>query len=217
MTALFARQNTDVIRIQNMTDDVREGLAIRAPVVSSGGIPQEIFADGTVITDVNRETNSITVSNPTRGAVPPGTELQVSYDFQGTVEPWMNYRADCDPRFQFIRRSTPRSFGYLNGYMIGTASAPNGVPTGAGISFPVDPQVGEYFLRIDYFPQKLFRFDGKRWVQISENVRTGLGYGFDNQSQTSRFINDVDRTGVAPEGTVPTRQSLSKALKAKPD
>jgi hypothetical protein len=101
--------------------------------------------------------------------------------------------------------------------MIGTTQAPNGEPTGAGIAFPANPEIGEYFLRIDYYPQKLFRFDGKRWVQISENVRTGLGFDSDDRSQLSRFINDDDRTSVSPEGTVPTRQSLSKALKIKPD
>lgn len=216
-TALFARQNTNVIRLQDMSSDVNPGLVIRATVLSSDGVPQNIFSEGTTIIAVNRETGTITTSSNTLGAIPPGTKLEISYDFNGKVEPWMNYRADCDPRYQFIKRSTPRSFGYINGYMIGDGRAPNGVPTGAGIAFPANPETGEYFLRIDYFPQKLFRFDGKRWVQISENVRTGLGFDFENRSQLSRFINDVDRTGVAPEGTVPTRQSLSKALKVKPD
>jgi hypothetical protein len=101
--------------------------------------------------------------------------------------------------------------------LVGTTEAPNGEPTGAGVTFPVSPAVGDYFLRIDYLPQKLFRFDGRRWVEISRNVRTDLGLGFEDQSQLSRFINDADRTQVAPEGTVPTRQSLSKALRVKPD
>ena len=59
----------------------------------------------------------------------------------------MDYRADSDPRFQFIARSSPRSFGYTTGYLDGTGEAPNGFPTGAGIAFPQNPQVGAYFLR----------------------------------------------------------------------
>lgn len=216
-TSLFARQNVTVIGIEDFTDDLRTGLVIRATVFSDNGTPQKIFADGTTIVSVNRELRTITTSSPTLGALPPGTKLDVSYNFTGTVEPWMDYRADCNPRFQYIKRSSPRSFGYINGYMIGTTQAPNGEPTGAGIAFPANPEIGEYFLRIDYYPQKLFRFDGKRWVQISENVRTGLGFDSDDRSQLSRFINDDDRTSVSPEGTVPTRQSLSKALKIKPD
>jgi len=217
VTSNFSKQNVTTISIIDMTEDVRVGLVIRCVLFSSNGTPQSIFPDGTTITQVNRLDGTITVSNPTRGALPEGSRLEVSYDFKGTVEPWMDYRADCDPRFQFIKRSSPRSFGYLNGYMIGTTEAPNGEPTGAGISFPANPATGEYFLRIDYTPQKLFRFDGRRWVEISQNVRTDLGLGFEDKSQLSRFINDVDRTAVAPDGTVPTRQSLSNALRVKPD
>jgi hypothetical protein len=70
--------------------------------------------------------------------------------FTGTVTSVMDFRADCDPTFQYISRSAPRSFGYTTGYMTGDGSAPNGFPTGAGISFPTNPAVGDYFLRIDY-------------------------------------------------------------------
>lgn len=216
-TALFTRQNSTVIPIEMMPVDVRTGLVIRCVLYSSNGTPQNIFVDGTVITAVDRIASTITVSNATTGAIPAGSYLEISYDFTGTVEPWMDYRADCDPRFQYIRRASPRKFGYLEGYLVGTTEAPNGEPTGAGISFPVSPATGDYFLRIDYLPQKLFRFDGRRWVEISRNVRTDLGLGFEDQSQLSTFINDVDRTRVAPQGTVPTRQSLSKALRVKPD
>jgi len=217
ITALFARQNSTTISIQDMPEEVRAGLVIRCVIFSSNGTPQDIFSADTTIISVDRINSTITTSSATRGAIAAGTELEISYDFVGTVEPWMDYRADCDPRFQFIKRSSPRSFGYLNGYLVGTTEAPNGEPTGAGVTFPVSPAVGDYFLRIDYLPQKLFRFDGRRWVEISRNVRTDLGLGFEDQSQLSRFINDADRTQVAPEGTVPTRQSLSKALRVKPD
>jgi hypothetical protein len=217
VTSLFARQNSITIPLQSMPADVTVGLVIRSVIFSSNGTPQSIFADGTTIVAVDRINNTITVSSPTTGAIPAGTALEVSYDFIGTVEPWMDYRADCDPRFQYIRRASPRRFGYLEGYLVGTTEAPNGEPTGAGISFPVSPANGDYFLRIDYLPQKLFRFDGRRWVEISRNVRTDLGLGFEDQSQLSTFINDVGRTQVAPGGTVPTRQSLSKALRVKPD
>ena len=217
VTSLFARQNVVIIPLQAIPADVTVGLVIRSVIFSSNGTPQNIFADGTTIVAVDRINSTITVSSPTTGAIPAGTDLEVSYDFIGKVETWMDYRADCDPRFQYIRRSSPRRFGYLEGYLVGTTEAPNGEPTGAGISFPVSPSTGDYFLRIDYLPQKLFRFDGRRWVEISRNVRTDLGLGFEDQSQLSTFINDVGRTRVAPDGTVPTRQSLSKALRVKPD
>ena len=134
--------------------------------------------------------------------------------FTGTVTSVMDFRADCDPTFQYISRSAPRSFGYTTGYMTGDGSAPNGFPTGAGISFPTNPAVGDYFLRIDYLPQLLYRWDGKLWIQISQNVRTQTGFGsVENQSQLSSFINNDAKIYVNNDNAViPQAQPLSNVL-----
>lgn len=138
--------------------------------------------------------------------------------FTGTISTQMDYRADCDPRFQYIARATPRSFGYVAGYLTGTDQAPNGLPTGAGIAFPQNPQVGDYFLRIDYLPQILYRWDGKLWVRISENVRTDTGFTSDDLSQKSLFINDADTIYMQQTQTVvPQAQPLSSILQLSPD
>ena len=129
----------------------------------------------------------------------------------------MDYRADCDPRFQYIARSSPRSFGYSTGYLTGDGQAPNGFPTGAGISFPQNPQVGDYFLRIDYAPQILFRWDGARWVRISKNVRTETGFYANNTSQLSGFINNENQTQLTDGSYVPQAQPLSSILTLAPD
>jgi hypothetical protein len=137
--------------------------------------------------------------------------------FTGTISQQMDYRADCDPAFQFIARSSPRSFGYTTGYLDGTGEAPNGLPTGAGISFPQNPQVGDYFLRIDYFPQLLYRWDGRLWVRISQNVRTQTGFTEANKSQMSGFINNRAETKLTDGTFVPQRQALSTILGLTPD
>ena len=144
----------------------------------------------------------------------------VAPNFTGT-EPYgpntMDYRADADPRFQFIARVSPRSFGYTTGYLDGTGEAPNGFPTGAGISFPQDPQVGAYFLRTDYLPQILYRWDGRIWVRISTNVRTPTGFTETDLSQQSSFINNSNVT-VTTDGTeIPQKQALSTILTIAPD
>jgi hypothetical protein len=137
--------------------------------------------------------------------------------FTGTISTSMDWRADCDPAYQFIARSSPRSFGYTTGYLDGTAEAPNGFPTGAGISFPQNPQVGDYFLRIDYFPQILYRWNGRLWVRISTNVRTETGFTELDQSQLSGFINDTNETKLTDGTYVPQRQALSTILTLAPD
>ena len=138
--------------------------------------------------------------------------------FTGTISTQMDWRADCDPAFQYISRASPRSFGYEAGYLTGDGQAPNGEPTGAGISFPQNPQVGDYFLRIDYTPQILYRWDGQLWVRISTNVRTDTGFTADDKSQLSNFINNEaviynNNTG----NLIPSAQPLSSILQIAPD
>jgi hypothetical protein len=138
--------------------------------------------------------------------------------FSGTISQQMDFRADCDPRFQYISRYTPRSFSYTNGYLTGDGTAPNGLPTGTGIAFPNNPQVGDYFLRIDYLPNVLFRWDGTIWVRMSTNVRTETGFTEQDKSLLSGFIND---TGViysnAEQQLIPEAQPLSTILTIAPD
>jgi hypothetical protein len=137
--------------------------------------------------------------------------------FTGTVSTQMDFRADCDPAYQYIARSSPRSFGYTTGYLSGDGQAPNGFPTGAGIAFPQNPKVGDYFLRTDYFPQLLYRWDGKLWIRISTNVRTETSFNATNTSQLSGFINNEQQTVLTSGTTVPQSQPLSSILQLTPD
>lgn len=141
----------------------------------------------------------------------------VAPGFTDEITPVMDFRADCDPRFQFIARSSPRSFGYTTSYLSGDGQAPNGFPTGAGISFPQNPQVGDYFLRIDYLPQLLYRWDGQLWVRISENVRTETAFTYNDKSQTASFINNSNVTVTTSGATIPQKQALSTILTIAPD
>lgn len=218
LVAVGAGPNVNRIFVDGtLTNDVSTGLLLKATVYSENGTPNQIFPTGTRIIAVDRETNSIVVDNYSLGSMPAGTLIYVNYDFDKPITLEMDYRADCDPAFQFIKRASPRSFGYVNGYMTGDHQAPNGEPLVAGTQFPSNARVGDYFLRIDYLPQQLYRFDGFLWVHISSNVRTDTGFTDEDQSQLSRFINDRERTPVSSGGTIPTRQSLSNALRIKPD
>lgn len=138
--------------------------------------------------------------------------------FTGTISTEMDWRADCDPAFQYITRASPRSFGYEAGYLTGDGQAPNGYPSGAGIAFPQNPQVGDYFLRIDYMPQILYRWDGKLWVRISTNIRTDTGFTADDKSEISTFINNEAEIYNNNTGNlIPSAQPLSSILQLAPD
>ena len=110
---------------------------------------------------------------------------------------------------------TPDRNGY-NGYLLGDGIAPNGEVFGSGIGFPTSQEEGDYFLRVDMFPNRLFRYDGRRWVKMEDSVRQTLTNTDDRLTQKGTFINNTNESTIGGEA-VKERQSVSKALKAKAD
>ena len=112
---------------------------------------------------------------------------------------------------------TPKSFGYTMGYLTGDNMAPNGLPVTPGVSFPLHPSTGDYCLRLDYFPNRLFRYSGSMWTAISDDVRTPIDWGFENKTQRSSFVNNPYTVSTSDQGNIPSRQSLSELLKPEAD
>ena len=110
---------------------------------------------------------------------------------------------------------TPSKEG-SNGYLLGDGIAPNGEQFGFGISFPAQSDKGDYFLRTDFLPNRLFRSDGGRWVKMEDNVRMTLTNTDTRSTQKGTFVNNTKTSTIAGE-SVTERQSLSTALKPKAD
>jgi len=113
--------------------------------------------------------------------------------------------------------NTPKSFGYLAGYLTGDTHAPNGLPVTPGVSFPPTPTSGDYCLRLDYFPNRLFRYNGAAWLAISDNVRTDLDLADGALTQRASFVNNTYTVATTDQGNIPSRQSLSKILQPNAD
>lgn len=90
---------------------------------------------------------------------------------------------------------SPKRNGYT-GYLLGDGIALNGTPFGHGIVFPNGALNGDYFLRTDFFPNRLFRFDGSRWVKREDAVRTTMTPTSTRNTQKGAFINNANRVGV---------------------
>ena len=105
--------------------------------------------------------------------------------------------------------------GY-NGYLLGDGIPTNGEAFGHGISFPSNTTTGDFFLRTDFSPNRLFRFDGARWVKQEDNVRMTLTGTNTRTHQKGTFVNNTTTNTIAGE-SVTERQSLSKALRPKAD
>jgi len=113
---------------------------------------------------------------------------------------------------------TPVANGWLTGYLTGNAMPPNGLPVTPGTVFPSNALVGDYVLRLDYFPNRLFRYDGNRWIKVEDNVRTNLTPGAsDNTTQRNKFITNTTTLGTKERGDIPTLQGLSDLLRPSAD
>ena len=108
----------------------------------------------------------------------------------------------------------PDRSGY-QGYLLGVEGN-NGAPYGMGISFPTASVDGDYFLRTDYSPKRLFKYDGNRWIKLQDGVRVDLTNTNTRNTQKTTFINNPAQSQIGGE-TVKEKQSLSKALRPKAD
>ena len=110
---------------------------------------------------------------------------------------------------------TPLASGYL-GYLVGDGIPPNGAPFGVGSTFPLVSVEGDYFLRTDLLPNRLFRYSGSSWSKVEDNVRAELSNTDTRNTQLGTFINNTTINEISGEKVV-ERQALSKALRAKAD
>jgi len=128
------------------------------------------------------------------------------------------FKADSDKVRVDKTEITPVANGWLAGYLTGNSLPPNGLPVTPGTVFPPNALIGDYVLRLDYFPNRLFRYSGDRWIKVEDNVRTNLTPdASDNKTQRNKFVNNTDTLKTKDRGNIPTLQGLSDLLKPSAD
>ncbi len=63
------------------------------------------------------------------------------------------------------------------------------VNTGFGTEFPKDPQKGDMFLRVDYLPSRLYKWNDKKWIEISKEQTDQYAY---DQEYIKHLIEKID-------------------------
>jgi hypothetical protein len=84
----------------------------------------------------------------------------------------------------------PLRTGYT-GYLFGDGFPPNGYVFGQGIRFPQEVAKDDYFLRLDFLPNRLFKFNGQRWLKVEDNVRMTMTNTDTRQTLKTSFVNNT--------------------------
>jgi len=100
-------------------------------------------------------------------------------------------------------------------YFAGDGTPPNGGPlVGAGISFPPGMTDGQYYLRLDYYPERLFQKQGNIYKLIQQDV---LKYWTAYNRVLDTFIDNNNVTVLSDGTTMPEKQSVSQIGKQRVD
>ena len=105
----------------------------------------------------------------------------------------------------------------IDHYLSGDGIPPNGAPVLTLTSFPATPVKGEYVLRVDYMPNRLYIFNGKKWVYVEDNVRMQITNYTDRYTYKTKNFNDKTSITLADGTKLDSRQSLSNVLRARED
>jgi hypothetical protein len=65
---------------------------------------------------------------------------------------------------------------------ISTASS----QAGFGTKFPTNPQKGDMFLRVDMLPNKLFKWNGQKWIEVAKSTTDRYAY----EEEYIKYITD---------------------------
>lgn len=84
----------------------------------------------------------------------------------------------------------PVRAGYT-GYLVGDGFPVNGYYFGSGIQFPGNAVIDDFFLRTDFLPNRLFRFDGDRWNKVEDAVRMTMTNSDTRRTLKTSFINNT--------------------------
>lgn len=103
-----------------------------------------------------------------------------------------------------------------NHYLSGDGIPPNGIPVKVLTQFPNFPTKGEYVLRTDYVPNRLFIFNGSKWTHVEDNIGIQANASGTERFRTNQF-NNKDKLRLADGVEIDARQGLSKALQIQED
>lgn len=187
------------IKCNPITDAQEFRDILDAPILDSNGdtIPGGCDGDTTLRDILSTRENDLKITD----AIVAAAEKEV---------PFRYFQAQ---HFYILPNENPNFMG--QDIWTGNGIPPNeSKPVNSGIAWPMQPLVGDYFLRTDYSPPQLFKRETNKWIRIQTAWRNPWQPA--TQGLVS-FINNTNTSKFADGSEAPEQQNLRNAVKPKLD
>lgn len=110
---------------------------------------------------------------------------------------------------------SPEGYPLIEYWASGDGIPPNGQPlAGIGVKFPPDMKDGEYYLRVDYTPDRLFQKQGNVFKRIEDDLRR---WWTPTNVPLDGYINNNNMSTLDDGTVIREKTPISKAVSAKTD
>jgi hypothetical protein len=95
------------------------------------------------------------------------------------------------PNTKSAEAAPGRNRGIMNPLLVQADNAPNlgrASHSDFGNQFPNTPEKGDVYLRTDYLPNRLFKFNGNKWIEVDKNQKDLYAY---NDMYVQHLINEI--------------------------
>ena len=185
------------LKLKKITDSQQFADILNKPATDANGDPSGMTLRDLLSThNKELEINDQVVAQAEADAPQSGYETRQFYTLavDDTGKPTLTTADETDiSAASTIRASqvngVPERTGYT-GYLVGDGFPVNGYEFGFGIQFPMAPAQNDFFLRTDFLPNRLFRFDSTRWIKVEDAVRMSMTNTDTRSTFKTNFINN---------------------------
>jgi hypothetical protein len=172
---------------------------------------QPVLVNGNTTTYGNISSSGILYDNM-NDAIVTQAEYEVPQSGYNTDALWTPLFVNGDPKQGPLpANASPQQ--RFTGYLVNNGEAADGYPVTPATEFPSSPTVGQYILRNDYFPARLYRWSGTTWQYVSTSQRTGITPGT-GQTLRDTFVNNANSFINSTGNVEAVIQNISTLLRA---
>ena len=187
------------LRLKKITDSQQFADILNKPATDANGDPSGMTLRDLLSThNKELEINDQVVAQAEADAPKSGYETRQFYTLavDATGKPTLTTADETDITAASTVRASqvngvPERTGYT-GYLVGDGFPVNGYEFGFGIQFPSSPAQNDFFLRTDFLPNRVFRFDSTRWIKVEDAVRMNMTNTNTRNTFKTNFINNTN-------------------------